>query len=364
MRGRRWRARECKPWPRARAVVRHGAWLRGHATAACSLPPACRPWAPPPTIAYSAAGSPQRLVERWLLPALAAVLPWRACFRVYRAAARASWPFRAETEAAHAAAARYLDPGDARATGAARIGWCASSTRPTTTCRATAATRWLDRHVLTRGAWPGRGEPFLALGYHWGAGLWALRSLRRAGHGAAFLSAEVDARQLGVGGVALRQARRRMRELERAGGLAPIYLGGASAAMQAVFAQGDVVVALIDVPPRAGPGHRARHPARARGAPARRPAAPGAARAGAAGAFRDGRGPGERAAPARHRRADRGRGGRRRGARGGGPLRPAARARVRGLAPVAAGRCLLRSLARRSGAVTSRASPARQERNP
>lgn len=201
----------------------------------------------------TAAGSPQRLVERWLLPALAAILPWRACFRVYRAVARASWPFRAETDAAHAAAARYLDPGDAarwrRTHRLVRLvdqaDYYLSRYR---------GDHWLDRHVLTHGAWPGRGEPFLALGYHWGAGLWALRSLRRAGHGAAFLSAEVDARQLGVGGVALRQARRRMRELERAGGLAPIYLGGASAAMQAVFAQGDVVVALIDVPPRAGQG--------------------------------------------------------------------------------------------------------------
>jgi phosphatidylinositol dimannoside acyltransferase len=209
--------------------------------------------ATPDDSAAAAAAGPPHLLERWLLPALAAVLPWRACFRLYRAVARAGWLFRAETEAAHEAAARYLDCGDA-------ADWRRTQRLVRLVDQADyylsrhRGDGWLDRHVVTRGAWPGRGEPFLALGYHWGAGLWALRALRRAGHGAAFLSAEVDARQLGVGGVALRQARRRMRELERAGGLAPIYLGGASAAMQAVFARGDVVVALIDVPPRAGQG--------------------------------------------------------------------------------------------------------------
>ena len=102
----------------------------------------------------TAAGSPQRLVERWLLPALAAVLPWRACFRVYRAVARASWPFRAETDAAHAAAARYLDPGDAarwrRTHRLVRLvdqaDYYLSRYR---------GDHWLDRHVLTHGAWPG-----------------------------------------------------------------------------------------------------------------------------------------------------------------------------------------------------------------
>lgn len=198
----------------------------------------------------TAGRSPRRALAHWLLPALATVLPWPASFRLYRAVAGRSWPFRGETEAAWASASRYLALGDGadwrRAHRLVRLvdqaDYYLSRTR---------GDGWLDRHVVTRGAWPDRGVPFLALGYHWGVGLWALRSLRRAGHGAAFLSAEVDARQLGIGGVALRQARRRMRELERAGGRAPIYLGGASAAMQSVFAQGDVVVALIDVPPRA-----------------------------------------------------------------------------------------------------------------
>lgn len=207
----------------------------------------------PDDTAMPARGTLQGALERWLLPALAATLPWRACFRLYRAIAAANWLFRAETEAAHAAAGAYVDAGIAR-------DWKREHRLVRLVDQAdyylsrSRGDGWLDRHVRVRGDWPARGVPFLALGYHWGAGLWALRALRRAGHGAAFLSAEVDARQLGAGGVAVRQGLRRMRELERAGGRAPIYLGGASAAMQAVFAQGDVVVALIDVPPRAGQG--------------------------------------------------------------------------------------------------------------
>lgn len=206
-----------------------------------------------PEATSPAGGGPSRLLERWLLPALAAGLPWPACFRLYAALADAGWPFRAETELAYSAAARYLQPGDARAWKRAHrlVRLVDQADHYLSQHRGDG---WLDRYVRTRGEWPASGAPFLALGFHWGAGLWALRSLRRTGHGAAFLSAEVDARQLGIGGAALRQARRRMRELERAGGRAPIYLGGASAAMQAVFAQGDVVVALIDAPPRADQG--------------------------------------------------------------------------------------------------------------
>jgi hypothetical protein len=55
----------------------------------------------------------------------------------------------------------------------------------------TRSRRWFCRHVDVEGAWPDHG-PFIAMTFHWGAGLWALGDLRASGVLARFLSAGID----------------------------------------------------------------------------------------------------------------------------------------------------------------------------
>ena len=127
-------------------------------------------------------------VELFLLPGLAAILPWRWSFRLFRGVAngRRLYP---EVE--------WMVRG-ARSAGAAddEEGW-RSALRLTRLFSFAdlylsmfRSDRWLRRHVDVSGNWP-RGA-FLAVTYHWGAGLWALRHLKAHGKRTAFLSIRFD----------------------------------------------------------------------------------------------------------------------------------------------------------------------------
>jgi len=111
--------------------------------------------------------------------------------------------------------------------------------------------RWLDRHADVTGGWPSRG-PFLAVSAHWGAGLWVLRHLRRAGHRARFLLLRIDEATHRGDRARRWYARARVRAVEQATGAPVIYTGGASAEISATWDSGDAVVALCDAPARVG----------------------------------------------------------------------------------------------------------------
>jgi hypothetical protein len=111
----------------------------------------------------------------------------------------------------------------------------------------TRSERWFRKHVDVDGAWPASG-PFIAMTFHWGAGLWALNHLRLLGHASRFLSARLDKPQFHGDWVAYRYARCRNRTVESASGAQVIYIGGAKQAISQALAEGNVVVALYDVP--------------------------------------------------------------------------------------------------------------------
>jgi hypothetical protein len=116
---------------------------------------------------------------------------------------------------------------------------------------ATRGERWIVRNVDVLGAWPTR-SPFLALSSHWGAGLWALREMRRAGHRARFLLLRVDRDALAADRAYLAYIGARIRAVERATGAPVIYTGGAASEIDAAWRKGTAVVALCDAPPPPG----------------------------------------------------------------------------------------------------------------
>lgn len=107
--------------------------------------------------------------------------------------------------------------------------------------------RWMRRHVRVEGEWP-RADPFLAVTSHWGAGLWSLRHLHRAGNRARFLSRRLDPEELRPDPWLERYARLRVWMTARELGAPLIYTGGASAEIATTWARGQSVVALFDVP--------------------------------------------------------------------------------------------------------------------
>lgn len=107
--------------------------------------------------------------------------------------------------------------------------------------------RWIRKHVDVDGAWP-RSGPFIAMTFHWGAGLWALADMHGQELAVRFVAARVEKSQFRGNWVAHSYALCRNRTVELAGGAPVIYTGGASQAIRLALAEGYVVVALYDIP--------------------------------------------------------------------------------------------------------------------
>ena len=108
--------------------------------------------------------------------------------------------------------------------------------------------KWLDEAVDQRGdEWP--QAPFVAVTFHFGAGLWALRDIARQRGPIAFLSTRFDRSAFRASPIAYYAARWRMGEVARAGGAPVVYTGGSRRAMRVALARGVSVAGLIDVPP-------------------------------------------------------------------------------------------------------------------
>ena len=111
----------------------------------------------------------------------------------------------------------------------------------------TRSMRWFRNYVDVNGAWPENG-PFIAMTFHWGAGLWALADLHSRGHLVRFLSARIDKAQYQADCVAHAYARCRNSTVESAGGAPVIYTGGATQVIRLALANRYVVAALYDIP--------------------------------------------------------------------------------------------------------------------
>jgi hypothetical protein len=179
-------------------------------------------------------------------PALAAALPWRLGFRLLDSIASRGAVFSGSTADAIAGAASVAPIADER-------DWKRRYrlTRLVDHCdmflMRTRGMRWFRRHVDVEGEWPAKG-PFIAMTFHWGAGLWALARMHESGVPVRFVAARTEKDQYRDDFAAGLYARFRFRTVERAGGGPVIYTGGATAAIREALAQGHAVVALYDIP--------------------------------------------------------------------------------------------------------------------
>lgn len=185
-------------------------------------------------------------VELFLLPGMAAILPWRWCFKLFRRVAQS----------------RYLYPEvEWMVRGARAAGALGNEEEWRSALRLTRlfsfadlylsmfrGKRWIDKHVDVIGAWP--DGAFLAVTYHWGAGLWALRHLTAQGKRTRFLSIRFDRATFQNSRLRYWYGLLRTLETSRAGGGAGIiFTGGSRAEISQALKEGDCVMALFDVPP-------------------------------------------------------------------------------------------------------------------
>ncbi len=186
-------------------------------------------------------------LELVLLPGLAAVLPWRCCFWIFKKLARQPWLYRESSEKA--------------LTEARQRGWVQDSQRWLTERRLTtlvdhadhylARTRsnaWLRRHVDVVGDWGMARQAGVLMTFHWGAGLWSLRHARAAGLRPHMLVAAVEGVPFAGRAVLHRYIRARMVTVEQAEGNPVIYVPGSMRALLDALQKHDQVLAVMDVP--------------------------------------------------------------------------------------------------------------------
>jgi len=151
-------------------------------------------------------------VEVVLLPALAAVLPWSVAFAIFKRLARWSLLYRAPSR-------RALAEAQARGWVQDPVTWLRDRKLTTLVDHAdhylarTRSDRWMDRHLEVDGQWPQAGQAFIALTFHWGAGMWGLRSAARAGLHGHMLVAALDSAHFAGHAVLHRYIRARTRSI-------------------------------------------------------------------------------------------------------------------------------------------------------
>lgn len=187
------------------------------------------------------------LVELFLLPGCAALLPWPLCFRLFRLFSRWRWPYRAQCEQALAEA-------KARGWVADEAGWLSQRRLVTLVDHAdfflarTRSDRWMARHLTVEGRWPEGDRPRILCTFHWGAGMWGLRHARANGMRAHALVAPVRSEHYLGRRIAYHYTRMRNREVEAALGRRPLDVSGSlRPALKALKAR-EQVLAAVDVP--------------------------------------------------------------------------------------------------------------------
>jgi len=208
------------------------------------------------------------VLELVLLPGLAAVLPWRWSFALFRRLAGWPWLYRAQCARALAQA-----QGAGMAPDAAR--WLREYRLVILIDHAdhylarTRSDAWLRRHVRATGDWGVAPEQAaLLVTFHWGCGMWA----QRHAHAQGLLPHTLVASPEGLRGRTVLRwyVRQRLRTLEQAQGRPVIHVPGTMRPLRRAWGAGEQVVVVIDVPADQVAGTV---PLRVLGRPARVPAA-------------------------------------------------------------------------------------------
>ncbi len=188
-------------------------------------------------------------LELVCIPALAVVLPWPLCFRLFRWIAGFDLLYRMPVRRGLEQARQrgWMLPSDAsrwardlrlvRLVDHADFYLCA-----------TRRSAWLRRHVTVDGAWPEPGQPGLLCTFHWGAGMWALRHARAQGLQPHMMLARFNPDHFADHPVLLRYARARTAGVAREGGHATIDPLHSKEPIQAALTAREQIMAVMDVP--------------------------------------------------------------------------------------------------------------------
>ena len=187
------------------------------------------------------------LIERWLVPLAIALLPWSLGFKVARRLARIPWFFRDRVAAAISVATRHGAVSDPERFAFEHRLYQIIDQVDLFLVKFR-SDRFLDRHFDIEGDWPSGTGALITLSFHWGAGFWGLRALRRSGRRFAGLSVRTDASMFHGRRLLHRYALLRNAEVIKIGAHDLVYIGDGPRPMLRALQSGTGLLTSIDVP--------------------------------------------------------------------------------------------------------------------
>lgn len=188
------------------------------------------------------------LTELVLLPGLAAVLPWRWCFPVFRHMAHWRWLYRAQCDEALTLAHQFGVAGNDEAH------WIWVRRLVTLVDHAdhylglSRSDAWMHKHLVVDGAWPQDPRGALLVTFHWGAGYWGLRHAVAHGLHPHALMAPLSTTAYAGRSVMLRYARSRNDHVERVLQASAIDVAVQLKNLALALRDGHPLLGVVDVP--------------------------------------------------------------------------------------------------------------------
>ncbi len=182
-----------------------------------------------------------------MLPGLAAVLPWRPCFALYRQLAKCTWLYRGATDAAWPWAKQSM-PGLVQQQWACERRLLTLVDHADCVLSCTRSARWARKHVQVIGHWPAPDTPQVICTFHWGAGLWTLQAMRQAGLSVHALAASLQGAQFAGRPVLHRYARWRTAQVIKALGHPTIDVSAPMRPVLQALKHNHCVLGVVDVP--------------------------------------------------------------------------------------------------------------------
>lgn len=188
------------------------------------------------------------LLELFLLPGLAILLPWSWCLRVFSWLARKPWLYRQEVErAVHHATALGVLTGDPSQ-------WAAIRRLTTLIDHADyflvryRGLEWMRKVFEVHGSWPAPGTAGLVCTFHWGCGAWALPHMRAAGLHVHALVAALDADCFRGRSVLHAYAKARTAMVAQELGRSTLDVSASLRPVLETLNKGEQLLAVLDVP--------------------------------------------------------------------------------------------------------------------
>lgn len=187
------------------------------------------------------------VLELFVLPGLALVLPWAWCFALFKRLSRWSFLYRAPC-------AQALAQARSRGWVVDEVAWGQARRLLTLVDHAdfflvrTRSTAWLGQHFDIKGQWPAPDAASLLCTFHWGAGMWSLPSAAAAGLEVHALVAPLDGTQFKGRRVLLAYARARTALVGKTLGAAPLDVSESLRPALRALRNKAQVLAVVDVP--------------------------------------------------------------------------------------------------------------------